>query len=81
MLVIGSREFRTNQAQYFDRIDKGEQIVIQRKKGKSYALTPIDPYFTPEMLAEIEEALEQAKQGKVTTCKTYEETLKFLDSL
>ena len=41
MLVISSREFRQNQRLYFDKADKGEQIIVQRGKDKSYALTPI----------------------------------------
>lgn len=41
MLIISSREFRQNQRLYFDKADKGEQIIVQRGKDKSYALTPI----------------------------------------
>ena len=41
MLIISSREFRDNQAQYFDLVDKKEQIVIQRGKNKAYKLLPI----------------------------------------
>ncbi len=41
MLVISSREFRDKQAEYFDRADNGEQIIVQRGKNKAYSLTPI----------------------------------------
>ena len=30
MLVISSREFRQNQKEYFERVDKGEHIIVQR---------------------------------------------------
>jgi len=48
MLVISSREFRNNQAQYFDLVDNREHIIIQRGKDKSYRLLPImeDDYIT-----------------------------------
>jgi len=32
MLVISSREFRQNQKLYFERVDKGEHIIVQRGK-------------------------------------------------
>ena len=84
MLVVSSREFREKQAKYFDRADKGEQIIIQRGKNKAYSITPIskdDVYFTPEMLARIDIAIQQAKDGKVTTVSGKEELKQFLDSL
>ena len=53
MLVISSREFRQNQRLYFEKADKGEQIIVQRGKNKSYVLTPVnddDVYLSAEML-------------------------------
>lgn len=41
MLVISSREFRDKQAEYMDRADKGEQVIVQRGKNKAYAITPV----------------------------------------
>jgi PHD/YefM family antitoxin component YafN of YafNO toxin-antitoxin module len=84
MLIISSREFRDNQAQYFNRIDNGEQVIIQRGKNKAYSINMIsesDLYFTPEMLARIDKALAQAERGEGVACKNYEESLKFFESL
>jgi hypothetical protein len=84
MLVINSREFRDNQAQYFNRIDNGEQIIVQRGKDKAYSIHTVsedDLYFTPEMIARIGKALTQAEHGEGVGCKTYEDSLRFLDSL
>ena len=84
MLVISSKEFRDNQAKYFDKVDEGMQIIVQRGKSKSYSINPItddDLYFTPEMIERIERALAQSEQGEGVVCKTYEESVKFLDSL
>ncbi len=76
MLVISSREFRQNQRRYFERADKGEQIIVQRGKDKSYALTPVsedDVYFNTEMLDKIKQSLEQVKQGETKRITTDEE--------
>ena len=67
MLIISSREFRQNQRMYFDKADKGEQIIVQRGKNKSYALTPIkeqDVYFNEKMVQRIKEGLKQARNGE-----------------
>lgn len=55
MLVISSREFRDRQAEYLDRADKGEQIIVQRGRNKAYAITPMkssDKYIDTQLLSE-----------------------------
>ncbi len=67
MLIISSREFRQNQRMYFEKADKGEQIIVQRGKDKSYALTPIgedDIYFNEKMVKRIKKSAKQARDGK-----------------
>lgn len=84
MLIISSREFREKQAEYMDRADNGEQIIVQRGKNKAYSITPItedDLYFTPAMLAKIEVSIKQAEEGKTTTVRGSEELKQFLGSL
>lgn len=69
MLVISSREFRQNQRKYFEKVDNGEHIIVQRGKDKSYALTPVsedDLYFNAEMVQRIKQSILQAEQGKLT---------------
>lgn len=70
MLVISSREFRDNQKKYMDLADNNQQVIIQRGKGKAYALTPVserDRYFMdPEVTAEIREGIAQYRAGKTT---------------
>ena len=73
MLVISSREFRQNQKKYFDRVDKGEQVIIQRAKDKSYALTPIsenDMYFNAEMVDKIKQSILEVQKGEVQRVST-----------
>lgn len=68
MLVITSREFRENQASYFDRADQGEEILVQRKKNKAYRIVPVKEDDTvmskDEFLAKVEQSLQQAKEGQ-----------------
>ena len=76
MLVISSREFRQNQRIYFERVDKGEQIIVQRGKDKAYTLTPIndnDVYFNAEMIERIKQSIKQVEEGKVKKVSTPEE--------
>lgn len=67
MLIISSREFRDKQAEYMDRVDNGEQIIIQRGKNKAYAITPVknkDIYMSEINLSEFitgDELLEKLK--------------------
>lgn len=73
MLVISSREFRQNQRLYFDKVDAGEQVIVQRGKDKSYVLRAVsedDVYFNTEMINRIKESLEQAKNGDLKTIST-----------
>ena len=81
MVVVSSREFRQNQKLYFEMVDNGEQIIVQRGKNKSYALTPInleDNYFNPTMLKRIQESLDQIKNGQSKQISTKEEITELL---
>ncbi len=76
MVIISSREFRQNQRLYFDKADKGEQIIVQRGKDKSYALTPIredDIYFNQKMVERIKKSAKQARDGKYIEITSSEE--------
>lgn len=84
MLVVSSREFREKQAEYMDRADNGEQIIVQRGKNKAYSITPIsddDVYFTPQVLARIKESIQQVSEGKGVSVSTPDELKNLLDSL
>jgi len=76
MLVISSREFRQNQKMYFEKADKGEQIIVQRGKDKAYALTPVgkeDFYFNAEMVQRIKQSVDQIAVGDSKKIKSSEE--------
>lgn len=77
MLVISSREFRENQKKYFDSVDSGEQVIVQRGKDRSYKLVPVtssDVCMTEEEFYEkIDRSIQQAKEGKVLRVSTNED--------
>ena len=76
MLIISSREFRQNQKEYFEKADQGEQIIVQRGKKKSYALTPVgedDLYFNSAMLQRIKESVAQIESGETKRISSPEE--------
>ena len=85
MIIITSREFRQNQASYFDRVDKGEEILIQRKKNKSYKIVPVTEDDTlmskEEFFAKIDKSLQQAKEGKTHSMNEGESLDDFLDRI
>ena len=81
MLVIIRREYRQRQREYFERVDNGEQIIVQRSKDKAYVLTPIsedDIYFNAEMVEKIKQSIDQVKQGKTKKVKNPEDISKLL---
>ncbi len=81
MLVISSREFRQNQRLYFDKVDQGEQIIVQRGKDKSYVLTPVsddDLYFNAAMVKRIKASIKQAEKGQVKEVSTSKEISELL---
>ena len=60
---------------YFEKADKGEQIIVQRGKDKAYALTPVtedDIYFNAEMVERIKQSIKQVEEGKVKRVTTPE---------
>lgn len=82
MIIISSREFREKQKLYFDKVDDGQQIVIQRGHNKSYRLVPVeesdiclneDDFYTM-----IESSVKQAKEGKITRIDDFNEFKKLL---
>lgn len=82
MIVISSREFRDNQKKYFDSVDNGEQVIVQRGKDRSYKLIPVtssDVCMTEEEFYEkIDRSIQQAKEGKVLKISSGEELKKLL---
>ncbi|MFR9611025.1 MAG: hypothetical protein SNI87_04625, partial [Rikenellaceae bacterium] len=83
--LLSSREFRANQKSYFDRVDSGEEIIVQRKGDKSYKILPISEDDTlmskSEFIEKINTSIREIKEGKATTLKGDEEIANFLATL
>ena len=73
MVIISSREFRQNQKKYFEKVDQGEHIIVQRGKDKAYALTPVsedDMYFNAELVKKIKRSILEMEQGDARSIST-----------
>ena len=68
MLVISTREFREKQKSYLDKVDTGTEILIQRKKNRSYRIVPVTKDDTlmskEEYFAMLDRGLQSIKEGK-----------------
>lgn len=83
MEALTVREFRSNLAASFDKVDAGERVLVLRN-SKMYTLVPVendDLLASPELLAKIEQARKEIREGNGVTCKTKEELEAFLKSL
>lgn len=82
MLVISSKEFRENQKKYFDSVDNGEQVIVQRGKNRSYKLIPVtsnDVCMSEEEFYEkTDRSIQQEIDGKVLKISSKEELKKLL---
>jgi hypothetical protein len=91
MLVVSSKKFRENPRSYFDKIDSGVDILIQRGKSRSYKIVPIkkvedeeedDSLMTKEeFFAKIERAAQSIEEGRGVTLHSKEEILAYLESI
>ena len=85
MLVISSREFRDKQKNYLDKVDEGEELLIQRGKDKSYKIVAVSDDDTllskKDFLAKIDKALYEIKSGKGVKIQGKGELMAYLDSL
>ena len=81
-IEITSSEFRQNQKKFFDLAAKGTSVIIYRGK-ELFKISHVDTkkVFDDETMKQIEESLNEAARGEVTVCKTYEDSIKHLNSL
>ena len=83
MTQLTVRDFRSQMANSFDRVDAGEHVFI-RRKNQLYTIVPVkedELTITPELAAKIEKARQEYREGKAITLKTHEDIDKWFDSL
>lgn len=82
MIIISSREFREKQRFYLDKVDTGEQIVIQRGKDRSYKLVPVSKDDTlmaeDEFYEKINRSIQQELKGETERISYTDELKKML---
>lgn len=85
MLIISSREFRAKQKSYFDKVDAGQEILIQRGKNKSYKIVPVtdeDALMSEEeFLKKLDHSIQQIKEGKYIAKQDNETMENFVERL
>lgn len=82
MTTVSIRDFRSKMADFFNRVDNNEKVVI-RRRNKLYAIVEIkeENIITPELQLSIDKARKEFAEGKTVSCKNQEELHAFLDSL
>ena len=82
MTTVSIRDFRSKMADFFNRVDNNEKVVI-RRRNKLYSIVEIkeENIITPELQVSIDKARKEFAEGKTVSCKNREELHAFLDSL
>lgn len=84
MVIVNSREFRSNQGKYLDMAASGQGLILRSRRG-SFKITPLtedDTLMTKEeFFRKIDQAYADIKAGKGVVVGTPEELTAYLDSL
>lgn len=83
MTQLTIRDFRSQMASSFDRVDAGEHVFI-RRKNQLYTIVPVSEYdltITPKLAAKIEKARQEYRDGKTISLKTHEDVDKYFESM
>lgn len=84
MITISSREFRSNQKDYLDKVAQGLEVLITRKNEsfKIVKVTEDDTLMSKEaFFAQIEKAIADVKEGRTHTMKAGESVEQFLERM
>lgn len=83
MTQLTVRDFRSQMAASFDKVDAGEFVFI-RRKNQLYTIVPVqqeDLTITPELAAKIEKARQEHVEGKTLRFEGAAEAQKWMDEL
>ena len=85
MVVISSRDFRSDQSKYLGMAAEGQEVVLTTRNLGSFKIVPFtedDVLMTKEELNEkIDKGIQDIKNGKGYRLSTKEDFERFLDSL
>ena len=77
------RDFRSQMASSFDRVDAGERVFI-RRKNQLYTIVPVSDdelTVTPELAAKIEKARQEFRDGNTISLKSHEDVDRYFESM
>ena len=83
MTHLTVRDFRSQMATSFDKVDAGEQVFI-RRKNQLYTIVPVkeeELSITPELAAKIEKARQQFHDGKTISLSSHEDIDRYFESM
>lgn len=85
MVIINSREFRTNQSKYLGMVAKGEGVILRSRSLGSFKIVPVTEDDTimskEELYRKIDKGIQEIKAGKGYKVTTREDLERFLDTL
>ncbi|MBQ6310118.1 MAG: prevent-host-death protein [Bacteroidales bacterium] len=83
MIIINSREFRSNQSKYLELVSKGEGVILKTRSLGSFKITPVTEDDTliskADMLNKLEQARNEILSGKGKTFNNKEELASYLN--
>ena len=83
MNTLTVRDFRNQMAFAFDSTDAGERVLI-RRKNHLYSLVSVQediPPISPTLVAKMEKARQEHREGKTLKFKTASDAQQWMDSL
>ena len=82
MTTVSIRDFRSNMADIFNRVDNNEKVVI-RRRNKLYSIVEIkeENIITPELQLSIDKARKELAEGKTMHFESAAEAQKWMESL
>lgn len=85
MIIINSREFRSNQSKYLEMVSRGEGVILKTRNLGSFKITPVtedDALISKAaMLSKLEQAHNEILKGRGKSLNSKEDLASFLNSL
>ena len=85
MIIISSRDFRSNQSKYLRMAANGNSVVLKTRSFGSFKIVPVSDDDTlmsqEEFMKRVDEGRRQIEEGKYTAVKSRKELDDFLDKL
>lgn len=64
MVIVSTRDFRSNQSHYLDMVNRGESVILRSRAG-SFRITPVsenDIVETRDLVTDLRNALIEVKE-------------------